>query len=502
MKKYSAALFSLAALLVSINFAPTAHGQASASGPENLLIVFDASGSMTSAFDGSTRIDVAKSTISDVVNSLDPSALVGIRALAYQNKPAKADACVNTSLIQPFTTDHSSVVSAVNSLQAVGAYTPLAYALKQAAGDFTAGQNNVLILMTDGLENCGGDPVAAAAALKAAGISVKTYVIGLNPDSSMASQLGSIAQAGGGAYYPATDAASLSTDFKTIQNLAHPVNKTNTDSLLGTSITGGNGFETAVPITPGMYHLSHYQFGSQYDYFKMDLKQGDTLNFSVQTSEAEYSYDSSTDSFRVSQAHGGDFAGMTLYSATRARLAGAGGSSNSSIYKDSYVSDSDQTVYFAIGNDSSHDNIMGMSDLITIKVSSAAAASTGDAGQANSSNSSATQQSNPDSAGQAQQTQDQNPAGTPGTASDQNNSQAIQDAYSAGKNILLTIVIIVLVAGLVVVGIIVLIVVLVVRNNKKKRLAAAQQQPVQPAAPQGALQQQAPQQNPPQQPAA
>ena len=373
MNKYIRLFAIVVAFIGIIN--PTSRAIA-ATQTESLLIVFDASGSMSDQFDNTTRIDAAKSTISSLVASLDASTVVGVRALAQQKKDVKTDACKVTSLIQSFTTDHTAVTNQVNSLQAVGAYTPLAYTLQQAAGDFTVGQYNVLILMTDGQENCGGDPAAAAAALLKANVNVKTYVIGIDADSATRDQLTSIANAGGGTYYNATDAASLATSFNAIQAREHAVMKVNTDTLLGTEVTGGNGFETAVPITPGMYHLSHFQLGSEYDYFKMDVKAGDVINLSLQSSESSYGFDPKTNSFFSKNNHNGDYAGVSIYSATRAKLDSVSESYASTISKSDYTVQDDGSIYFLFGNNESHDSIMGKGDIITIKVKSAAGVAT------------------------------------------------------------------------------------------------------------------------------
>ena len=80
-----------------------------------------------------------------------------------------------------------------NSLQAVEDYlTPIKACDKASIGGCR--KYNV-ILLTDGAESCQGDPVAAAAALRAKGIN--TYVVGFSTLATEAAQLNAVAAAGG-----------------------------------------------------------------------------------------------------------------------------------------------------------------------------------------------------------------------------------------------------------------------------------------------------------------
>ena len=158
-----------------------------------------------------------------------------------------------------------------------------------------------------------------------------------------------------------------------------PIDKTNTDSLLGTSVTGGNGYETAVPITPGMYHLSHDQVGGQFDYFIMNVKTGDVLDYSVQSSEQAVIYNKVTNTFAENTDHSGDYAGIKVYSSTRVKL-GYVYVFNvaSSLSKDSITIDEDGPIYFLIGSDQSGYDFTNMSkkSIFTIKVNGSTVADT------------------------------------------------------------------------------------------------------------------------------
>jgi Ca-activated chloride channel homolog len=80
--------------------------------------------------------------------------------------------------------------------------TPMAASLQAAPRDSAGkkGQNNIIILLTDGEEDCNGDPCAAAKAVREAGIHLQVNVTGFNVMDKERPQLQCIADAGGGKY--------------------------------------------------------------------------------------------------------------------------------------------------------------------------------------------------------------------------------------------------------------------------------------------------------------
>jgi len=264
---------------------------------KDMLLVFDASGSMSEQFGGSPRIDVLKSSVSDLLGTLDSSVFVGLRPFANIKNADQVQACKITSLAQNFTTERSIIKTQTSLLQAVGSYTPLAYTLTVSGGDFKVGNDNVLILLTDGKDTCNGDPVKAAGDLFNSDKKIKIYVIGMGVDGDAKAQLSAISTAGGGIYYDASDSASLASSFKAIQNLEKAIDRTNNDALLGTAVRGGTGFDNALSLTPGKYRLDHNLAPNQFDYFKVNVKKGDLLNIKVVNGDTEVIYDQKTNSF-------------------------------------------------------------------------------------------------------------------------------------------------------------------------------------------------------------
>ncbi|MCB0205994.1 MAG: SUMF1/EgtB/PvdO family nonheme iron enzyme, partial [Anaerolineae bacterium] len=89
--------------------------------------------------------------------------------------------------------------------------TPLAASLEQAQNDFVydASRVNSIVMLSDGIETCGGDPCQLVEELKAEGINFTVHVIGLDVDDETRQQLSCIAEAGGGTYHDAQNQQDL-----------------------------------------------------------------------------------------------------------------------------------------------------------------------------------------------------------------------------------------------------------------------------------------------------
>src|SRR5690606_15333204 len=92
----------------------------------------------------------------------------------------KAESCQSTELKVPVQgVDKDALRSQAGSYEPVG-WTPIALSLRESAKDFPAAAPNVVnavVLVTDGLETCGGDPCSASRALKNSNAAVTTHVI-------------------------------------------------------------------------------------------------------------------------------------------------------------------------------------------------------------------------------------------------------------------------------------------------------------------------------------
>ncbi|MDH3430608.1 MAG: VWA domain-containing protein [Gammaproteobacteria bacterium] len=181
-------------------------------------IVVDASRSMWGRMGGEPKMAVAKQILQDVSYWFPEDLNLALRAYGSTSPSDSAD-CADSTLLVPFGEQNREPIrAAIAGLRPLG-QTPIAYALNQAARDFgTLQDDRALVLVTDGLESCGGDPVQAARELREQGIMVHLIGFGLgNAADEDAASLRAVANASGGRYVTASSAEALK------EALAHTV---------------------------------------------------------------------------------------------------------------------------------------------------------------------------------------------------------------------------------------------------------------------------------------
>ncbi|UCE87722.1 MAG: VWA domain-containing protein, partial [Deltaproteobacteria bacterium] len=176
-----------------------------------VAIVFDASNSMWGQIDGRAKVEIAKQTLGGVLDALPRDLSLALRVYGHQKKHELRD-CQDSELLVPFEAGgRDRIAAAIARFQPRG-QTPLAYSLEQLAADFGEFRGErAAVLVTDGIESCGGDPVAAARALQEGG-GVPVHVIGFGLASGVdadSASLRAIADASGGRFLTARTAEEL-----------------------------------------------------------------------------------------------------------------------------------------------------------------------------------------------------------------------------------------------------------------------------------------------------
>jgi hypothetical protein len=192
---------ALAAVLVALAVLPAP--AACAAEPTSVHLVIDASGSMAGQVDGRSKIEIAKDVLVGLVGDLPADTHVGVSAYGHR----RTNDCGDIEVLVPVgQRDTARIETGVRALRPVG-MTPMAGAL-EAAGQALAGRpgRQVVVLVSDGLETCKGDPCAVARRLRAAGTQVQVNVIGFDVKADERRQLECIAEGGGGRYYNAANA--------------------------------------------------------------------------------------------------------------------------------------------------------------------------------------------------------------------------------------------------------------------------------------------------------
>ncbi len=173
-----------------------------------ILIVLDASGSMLDSWQGKTRFEVAKNILTGVVDSIerkDPNIEFGLRIYGHQS-PKAAHNCKDSKLEVPFGKLNAAKVKRVLAGITPQGWTPIAYSLYQSTLDFPDDKKvtNAIILITDGLESCDGDPCAVALQLQRKRIAMKPFIIGMGLEQEQVNYFDCI-----GTYYDASNAKSF-----------------------------------------------------------------------------------------------------------------------------------------------------------------------------------------------------------------------------------------------------------------------------------------------------
>lgn len=149
-----------------------------------VLFLLDGSGSMMEPWGRATQIkmNMAKSILSRIIDSLQRNNRLELALRVYGHRyPKEVNNCKDTWLEVPFKpNNHKQIIAKINEIKPKGV-TPITYSLEQAAKDFPPGPGyrNIIILITDGIESCSGDPCATSRELQKKGIFLRPYIIGL-----------------------------------------------------------------------------------------------------------------------------------------------------------------------------------------------------------------------------------------------------------------------------------------------------------------------------------
>jgi len=225
-------------------------------------LVMDYSGSMAGV------INVAQNTMVNVVAQIPSSTKVGFRVFGQGANSVKmgevknvrkttnsagqtiykletgqhetdSGSCQSTKLVAPITTaDSNMLLQGMQSVN-IGGSTPLVLALEKAAysdlAHFQRGIPKKIVLITDGGENCGGDPCAFAKTLMSTRRDIQIDVVLV---SSSSTSLRCLATTTGGRVYSLNDINQFQNVL--VQSMNTPVNNTSTNNNNTNNNTNNN----------------------------------------------------------------------------------------------------------------------------------------------------------------------------------------------------------------------------------------------------------------------
>lgn len=191
--------------------------------PKNMIVILDASGSMGEVVNGVVKMTAGKEALKKFIDSVPTDVNLSLIVFGHKGNNSatqKSISCAGVETLYPLSPpDKPSLISAIDSFQPRG-WTPLAAALNLAGQTLNGHENedNSIVLLTDGQETCGGNPVASAQSLRLVDVKTIIDVMGFSVTAAEKSQLQQIAQAGGGEYNDVSTQSDIDELFRKHSN--------------------------------------------------------------------------------------------------------------------------------------------------------------------------------------------------------------------------------------------------------------------------------------------
>jgi len=177
---------------------------------QNVEVILDASNSMWGQIGGEAKITIARRVLGQIINGLPETMNVGLRVYGHRYALNDKRACTDTELLVPIgPLDKAKLIDIINKIQLKGK-TPLVYSVLEAVKDFEKIPHGSIILVTDGIESCGGDIKSIGPAVQKSGLELRVHIVGFDiKEKEARAELEAIAKSTEGRYLDAQDAAGL-----------------------------------------------------------------------------------------------------------------------------------------------------------------------------------------------------------------------------------------------------------------------------------------------------
>jgi len=266
----------------------------------DFAILLDCSGSMMEKTpDGKTKMEVAKSVVSDLVEKIP----VGLRLTFVLYGHDKKQGCSAVEIVRPISEldahGKEELKKIIGRLQPAGA-TPIALALRTAGKElFKNDAYCGMVLISDGKESCKGDPAGEAATLAMNDkLSFGVNVIGFDVRDDERQSLEQIASNGKGKYYNAESAAELEASVlalrKELESKSKAPEQRGSKDL---ALSGKKGKPGAFLHDAGQVEAGEYK-GTlamlEAHYYKIPLQKGQELRVISQVQKSPYNGSNNT----------------------------------------------------------------------------------------------------------------------------------------------------------------------------------------------------------------
>ncbi len=235
-----------------------------------ILFIFDASNSMNGKWQTTNKNEVAQRLLSQAMDSLrdEENLELALRVYGHQKYYRMGQDCNDTKLEVPFGANNSERIKARLRKITPKGTTPIAMTLEKAGEDFTfcANCRNIIIMITDGIEECGGDPCAVSMMLQDQGIVLKPFVIGIGLDLDFRESFECM-----GNFYDASDEKT----FKKVLGVVISQALNSTTAQINLIDANGNPSETDVAVT--LYDRNSKKIAENFMHTMNSKGQPDTL---------------------------------------------------------------------------------------------------------------------------------------------------------------------------------------------------------------------------------
>lgn len=151
---------------------------------------------MYANWNSNIKIEVAKKVMGNFLDSLKnlPNLELALRCYGHTTFIKPERNCKDSKLEVPFAAASSNAIKIkqrIQKLEPLGT-TPIAYSMAECVNDFPPCTNcrNIVILITDGIEECEGNPCQVSIDLQKKGIFLRPFVIGVGLDVKFADVFG------------------------------------------------------------------------------------------------------------------------------------------------------------------------------------------------------------------------------------------------------------------------------------------------------------------------
>jgi Mg-chelatase subunit ChlD len=221
--------------------------------PSQIELILDVSGSMKRTIEGRQRMDIAKDVMVQVIKGLPDNSTVALRFYGHRIREGRSGDCQDSELVFPLgRINKAAMINRVRAVKALGT-TPIAYTLRQVQRDFGRAQGEKLvILVTDGKEECGGSPSAVVSELVAKGIKIRLNIVGFAlAEAAVKQEMERVAKITGGKFYDAQNARSLRQAIQQSLAVAYDV-----QDAAGARVGGGLTGESPIKVPEGIYTVT------------------------------------------------------------------------------------------------------------------------------------------------------------------------------------------------------------------------------------------------------